>query len=132
MKPYKKFLSFKHWLAVLRRQPKHMQHVYALVFSGAVTLLLGAFILYFDYGFWRDKYSAQDVVLVEKQQEKVVETVSPGQMMDGFLKEVGVRMQALKTTKDTLLEGKEMYTKDSQEASPQSVSDGESSQEIQQ
>ncbi len=108
-----------------------MQHVYAVFFSGAVTLFLGAFILYFDYGFWRDKYSAQDSIVVEKQQEKDVETISPGQMMDGFLKEVGVRMQALKSTKDTLLEGKELYTKDAQEASSQAAPEGEVPQDEQ-
>ncbi len=113
-----------------------MQHVYAIVFSGAVTLFLGSIILYFDYGFFRDKYSAQDSVVVEKQQEKEVDTISPGQMMDGFLKEVGMRMQALKTTKDSFLEGKEMYSKDviegGTEVTPQSTPSEEPAQNIQQ
>ncbi len=112
MKPYKKYLSIRHWLAFLRRQPVHMQHVYAVAFSGIITALLGAFILYYDYGFWHDRYSAKDVTVVEKKDTKEVETISPGEMMNGFLKEVGMRMQELKNTKTTVLEGKEVYTKE--------------------
>lgn len=112
MKPYKKYLSVRHWVAFLRRQPRHMQHVYAAIFSGVVTALLAAIILYYDYGFWRDKYSASDSVIVTASEPEVT-SISPGEMMDGFLKEVGMRMQALKSTKDTLLEGKEIYVNDS-------------------
>ncbi len=52
MKWTTKYLTRKHLLATLRKQPAHMRHIYALTFAGVVTMCIASAILYFDYGFW--------------------------------------------------------------------------------
>lgn len=112
MKFYKKYFSLKHWLAFLRRQPNHMQHMYALLFSGVVTAILGAAILYFDYGFWHERYSRSEVMVTNTEVKAAPEvtTISPGEMLGSFFKEATIRVQAIKET--TILEGKEIYLKE--------------------
>jgi hypothetical protein len=115
MKFYKKYLSPRHWLAFLRRQPKHMQHVYALFISGVITMVLASAILYFDYGYWHERYSRSDAMITDTEMKNapVTQTVSPGEMLGDFFKEASVRIQALNETKATILDGKEVYSKDS-------------------
>ncbi len=115
MKAYKKYLSPRHWLAFLRRQPAHMQHVYAICISGGVTALLAVAILYFDYGLWRDRYSRTESFATTTIQtsSSEIETVSPGAMLGDFFKEASVRVQAIKSQKVDFLEGEEVYTKES-------------------
>lgn len=122
MKFYKKYLHPRHWLPYLRRQPKHMQHVFSLIVSGLVTAILAASILYFEYGFWRDRYSASEVVVVEKMSEDTeVPSVSPGTMIGNFFNEATERVKTIKDQR-SLLEGKELYTKDSTSANMTSTS----------
>jgi len=111
MKFYKKYFSLRHWLAFLRRQPSHMQHMYAVAFSATITAMIGAGILYFDYGFWHERYSRSETVATTTIKNVAVqdETVSPGEMMGDFFKEASVRIQSLKDQKVDLLEGKEVY-----------------------
>lgn len=91
-----------------------MQHVYALTFASLVTGLMAAFILYYDYGFWRDTYSRNEVVVSEQagdgaSKEATVETLSPKDMLGSFLEEAGARYRALATSSKDLLNGKEEY-----------------------
>ncbi len=112
MKFYKKYFSLKHWIAFFRRQPNHMQHVYAALFAGSITAVIAVAILYFDYGFWRERYSRTEIVKesVVKNSPQEVETVSPGEMMGGFFKEASARVQSIKNQKIELLQGKEVYS----------------------
>ena len=113
MKFHKKYFSPHHWLVFLRKQPAHMQHVYALAFSGLVTSILGIGILYFDYGFWHDKYSSKEKVATLEQKNPVGESQSPGQLMGDFFKEASTRINSIKESKPNFLEGKEVYTQES-------------------
>lgn len=109
----KKYLSTHHYLAVLRRQPSHMQHVYAAFFAGAVTVLIAAIILYFDYGFWHERYSRTELVETNAVVEDSMVTVqSPTEMLGGFFKEASQRLQSIKTGSSSLLEGKDVYTRE--------------------
>ena len=91
-----------------------MQHIYAVLFAGSITLLLAVIILYFDYGFWRDKYSRSDVITEEGAAHipNGVEVQSPGKLIGSFLEEASVRFKELNSSKSTLLDGKEVYSKD--------------------
>jgi hypothetical protein len=114
LKKYDYFLSIKHYIAFLRRQPKHMQHVYAVFFAGAITAIAASGILYYDYGFWRDTYhrgETNDLVVVEKKNVDTqdVITQSPGQMMGDFLKEAGDRFRSIHVNSKDILQGKEEY-----------------------
>ena len=66
----KKYGSIKHYIAFLRRQPAHMQHIYAVIFAGSITALLAAIILYVDYGFWHERY-------VRNEEAATLETKDP-------------------------------------------------------
>lgn len=114
MKFYKKYVSPRYWLAFLRRQPEHMQHMYAIAISGIITSALAATILYVDYGFWHDRYSRSETTAtdLEIKAQPEVRTVSPGNMLGDFFKEASVRVQALKDLKTTSLDGKEVYLKE--------------------
>jgi hypothetical protein len=123
MKFYKKYFSLRHWLAFLRRQPTHMQHMYAVTFAGLVTAMLGALILYFDYGFWHERYSRSESTRIEAKQEpakEVVQASSPGDMMGSFFKEASERIGAIKDIRP--LEGKEVYVKERASSSVMSTS----------
>jgi hypothetical protein len=63
-----------------------MQQVYAILFAGGVTFLCGVAILYFDYNFWGEKYSQQDIVL---EKEITADTTrSPFDMLSSLTQEV--------------------------------------------
>lgn len=108
-KSMKKYVSLKHYIAFLRRQPKHMQHVYAVTFSGTVTLFLAAIILYVDYGFWHEKYQRTEEV---KTQDKEFVTESPVQMLGNFFEEASERFKSIEKSGGSFLEGKEIYSRD--------------------
>lgn len=108
---FKKLVSLKHWLAFLRRQSKHMQHVYALTFAGLITGCIASVILYVDYGFWRDRYSRDDVV--EIMTEEVKKSESPTDMFSGFLQEAKAQFDKINLSSRDTLDGKEEYTRDS-------------------
>jgi glycerol uptake facilitator-like aquaporin len=70
-----------------------MQHVYGIIFSAAITAFLGAAILYFDYGFWRDTYNRSEIIETKETQKANVTTQSPGDMIGGFLHEASNRIR---------------------------------------
>ena len=96
-----------------------MQHVYAVVFAGVITALLAAIILYYDYGFWRTKYSRGDDLEILSTKKDVTDTAdtlvtvtSPGAMIGNFLKEAGERARSINTDTSSFLKGKVEYTKE--------------------
>lgn len=109
MKPYKKFLSLRHYVAVLRRQPRHIQHVYAAIMSGIVTASIGAIILYHDYGFWRERYTRNEVIETVVTPSEPVEVESPQEMIHGFLREASVRLKQTESGNIDFLTGREEY-----------------------
>jgi uncharacterized membrane protein YraQ (UPF0718 family) len=117
LKKYERMLSIHHYIAVLRRQPVHMQHVYAAVFAGLVTVILASYILYMDYGFWHEKYNRNDEALLVTEVAPVTvdseEVLSPGEMIQGFFKEASDKFKTVGTSNPAFLEGKDTYTKES-------------------
>ncbi len=104
----------------MRKQPKHIQHVYAGFLSGGVTLILAISILYFDYGFWRTRYVRVEDTPASKKQQQGITTQSPLDMMSSFLSEARNQLSSIGSSGSGLLEGKEVYTKDEGQASEQS------------
>lgn len=91
-----------------------MQHIYAGLFSGVVTLLLGAAILYFDYGFWRDTYHRDEVLVEEKGRVDTLgdEVPSPSAMFSTFFKEAKEKMDGISINPKDALKSTEIYSKD--------------------
>lgn len=118
--PYKKFFSLRHYIVVLRRQSLHVQHIAAALFAGGVTLLLGVAILYFEYGFWHDRYDSreQETITVHEEPDPIIEVRSPKDMLTSFAKEAVVRLRDIKVTKPDLLEGKDVYTREASPVAP--------------
>lgn len=113
LKKYEKFLSIHHYITFLRRQPEHMQHVYAAIFAGSITMIIAAFILYVDYGFWHETYSRQEVIEVKDTTEPMVTVQSPGDMMGGFFKEARDRVQTINiSSPSNVLKGTDSYTRE--------------------
>lgn len=116
LKKYERMLSIHHYIAVLRRQPVHVQHVYAALFAGLITVILASYILYVDYGFWHEKYSRNEeaLLVVEAAPEKVSSesVLSPGEMIQGFFKEASDKFKAVGTSESAFLEGKDTYIKE--------------------
>ena len=110
-KHLKRYTSFKNYIDFLRRQPRHMQHVYAFVFSGAVTSLIAAIILYTDYGFWHEKYSS-DALKKEVASTTQVMPESPVEMLSKFFDEAKVQLRGINVSSSSLFEGKETYSKE--------------------
>jgi ABC-type lipoprotein release transport system permease subunit len=115
LKKYERMLSLHHYVAVLKRQPAHMQHVYAALFAGTITFVLAVGVLYFDYGFWSETYSRHesssgDMTITSPQEE--ITTQSPKDMMNDFFKEASKKLQAINVDKKEFFNSKETYIKE--------------------
>ena len=108
----KRFFGLRHYIAFLRRQPRHMQHVYAAIFAGTITVLLGVIILYYDYGFWRTRYDRNEKILEKDTTDPMVTVLSPSKMIGGFFKEAGTRFKTIKKDSSNFIQGKEEYKQD--------------------
>lgn len=108
----KRFISPRHYIAVLRRQSSHVQHGAALVFASLITALLAVLILHVNYGFWNDAYSQGDESVKTSVEEEMVTTVSPKEMVSGFFDEAGKRLTAIRESKNSLFQGTASYSRD--------------------
>lgn len=106
-------LTFKHftlrrYLRYIRKQNDHIQHVHAFAFAGILTSLIAGFILYTEYGFWHERYVADDGL-------EVVETSftpeSPSESISSFWAEAKERFSWIGKPDGGFLEGKETYNK---------------------
>jgi hypothetical protein len=104
--------SLKAYIRYLRKQPIHIQHVHTLILSSAVTFLVAVAILYFDYGFWHEKYNRKDDLIVDSSLFSSTSTLkSPNEVLSNFWDEAKRRMSDIGTSSARLLEGKEEYTR---------------------
>lgn len=78
------------------------------MFAGGITVLLAFFILYFDYGFWRERYNSNEVIIKEKIEDG---SKSPTEMFSQFISEVGSKIDTAKSGGNALLEGRDSYSK---------------------
>ncbi len=104
----KKYSGLKHYISVLRRQPRHMQHMYGFLFAGSITALIAGFILYTDYGFWHERYTRQDETLVIRDEG---EPEPPSKMLSRFIEQARTQFGTIGKTGSSILEGKETYTR---------------------
>lgn len=100
-------LTPEHYIRHMRRQSKHMQHVHAFVFAGAITCLVAAFILYSDYGFWHERYVSDELVV--EQADPKFDPESPGESIARFWQEAKQKFGEIGSSGSGLLEGKETY-----------------------
>jgi hypothetical protein len=112
MKRYlKKYLSFKHYVDVLRKHPEHLQHAYAFIFAGSITSLIAFVILYTEYGFWHEKYVRDESVVVEMQSTSVPPL---SEVFSRFLDDIKAEFGSINDTGSSFFEGKETYIRDDQ------------------
>ncbi len=104
-----KHVSLRHYIRHVRRQSKHVQHVHAFVFAGTITLIAAAIILYTDYGFWHERYHAEDLT---GEKNVSFESESPGESFLSFLREAKDRMSSFGSLGGDLLDGTETYKKE--------------------
>lgn len=108
----KRYLSIQHILAFLRRQPKHVKHVYAFLFAGSITSVLAFLILYFDYGLLHDvpneQVPVEEVILTKEE----VEMPSPKEVLFTFFGEAKENWNLIKEEGKSLLESKEVYNRE--------------------
>lgn len=104
-----KNFTFRQYVRYIRRQNKHVQHVHAFAFAGIITSLLAGVILYTDYGFWHERYVAEDALMVEEQ---AFDPESPGESLGRFFAEVKSRFGSIKDPGTPFLEGRETYKKE--------------------
>jgi hypothetical protein len=104
----KKHSIFYRYISHMRRSSKHIQQVHAITFSGAVTVFLAVGILYFDYGFWHDRYISSTVV--QEKENIAAKSESPVKVFSNFIEEAKGRLDTIKLDRGTLLEGKKSYS----------------------
>lgn len=107
----------------MRNSPKHIQQLHALVFSASVTVFLAVCILYFDYGFWHERYQKNEEVTTEQKIEE--KSLSPTSLFSDFFKEAGEKLDTVKEGGSALLEGKESYSNKEEFLSGTSTKEGE-------
>jgi hypothetical protein len=108
----KRYTSLKNYIAFLKRQPQQMQHVYAFIFAGSITIAIAAVILYVDYGFWHEQYSSKTESDVEIATTTEMPE-SPIKMLSRFLGEAKTQLNNINASGSDLLQGKETYTNES-------------------
>ena len=86
-----------------------MRHVYAAFFSGCITLLLAIIILYFDYGFWHERYSRQEIIETNNSTAHTsqVTVQSPTAMIGSFFQEAKDKLGTIRNATTSILEGLE-------------------------
>lgn len=116
---YEKFFTLHFYIVFLKRQPEHMRHIYAILFSGIITLFLGAIILYFDYGFWHERYSRQEAIETENltTNEDQITVQSPTEMMGSFFQEASEKFHAITDATSSIFGGEETYVKEEEDTS---------------
>ncbi len=123
LKKYEKYLSVHHYLSVMRRQPAHMRHVYAAVISGTITMFIAAIILYFDYGFWHEKYlRAEAVETIDEMKDTGTSSVtvqSPSEMVGAFFREASEKIKVINLDRPSFLDGKDVYRKEDATGTPE-------------
>lgn len=116
MKRYlKKYTSLTKYIAFLRRQPEHVQHIYGVIFAGSITALIAFFILYVDYGFWHERYLQKDEVVIIEEGPPHGDSFNekgkkPSDLFSDFFKEAETRFKSIDTSGKNFLNGKESYT----------------------
>ncbi len=104
----KKYSFLHRYLSHVRKAPEQLQEVHAVLFSIAVTALLGAAVLYFDYGFWHERYTKSDDETLHKIEEK---SDSPITMFSSLFDEAKDKLQTIQSGGGSILEGKKSYSK---------------------
>lgn len=104
-----KNFTLEHYIRTMRRQSKHVQHMHAFVFAGAITGAIAFFILYTDYGFWHETYVADDLLV--EQAEPSFNPESPGESFMRFLREAKEKFGEIGSSSSSLFEGKQVYKK---------------------
>ena len=105
--------AFERYLDVLRRQPEHMQHIYAVLFAAGITILLASLLLYSEYGFWHERYQRSDSVAETISEPSLdVASKSPLDMAAIFFKDAQDQLSKVKTSSQGLLDGKDVYTQE--------------------
>ena len=99
-------ISFRHFLAFLRRQPRHMQHMYALAIAAISTGIVAAIILYADYGFWHEQYIAQDLL---SSTTTPITLESPSEMIGRFWNDARTQFGGVRELGASLLQGTDTY-----------------------
>jgi hypothetical protein len=109
MKFLLKNFTLRHYIRYMRKQSKHMQHLHAIAFAGGITVVIAMFLMYTEYGFWHERYVAEEVVATSTMP---FEAESPSQSLGRFFKEARERFGSIGTAGADLLEGKETYIKE--------------------
>ena len=106
----KKYTSLTHYIEFLKKQPEHVQHVYAVIFAGSITALIAFVILYVDYGFWHERYIREDMsavnTTISAQEEK---PESPSTMFSRFFGEARDRLKEIEMPSADTFKGTETY-----------------------
>ena len=112
----KRYTSLTHYIEFLRRQPSHMQHIYAAIFAGSITALIAFVILYVDYGFWHERYKREDLTVIATTTvvgAPVTTPEAPGEMLSRFFGEATDRIKSIDVSGIEMLRGKETYSQES-------------------
>lgn len=84
--------------------------MYAFIFAGTITAAIAAIILYVDYGFWHEKYSSEPIEVMQATTTVLQE--SPSEVLLRFMNEAKEQFNTIGESGKSLLEGKEVYIKD--------------------
>lgn len=107
----KRYTSLTHYIEFLKRQPHHIQHIYAAVFAGSITIVVAMIILYVDYGFWHERYVRDDLTVASTTASVSTPIPeSPGEMFSRFFGEAKGRLHSIDMPTKDMFIGKETYT----------------------
>lgn len=99
--------SYRAYVLHVRKQSPRVQQLHAFVFASVITGITAFLILYYDYGFFHDKYTRKEESSLEEIHTDPLP--SPTSALGNFFGEVKYRFGALGSGSADLLHGKDVY-----------------------
>lgn len=98
----------KRYFHFLQKQPHYVQKIHAGFFAGVITLFLAFIWLYYEYGFWNEKYNRTEETVKAQQEQKYLNT-SPFDMLSNIYNEGILRAKQINISPSSLLESSTTY-----------------------
>ncbi len=99
----------KRYFRYLQRQPHYAQKIHAGFFAGIITLAIAGVWLYYQYGFWNDKYVIEGLPAQTGGDEQITEvknniSESPLDVLKNIYNESIFHAKSINISPKTLME----------------------------
>lgn len=99
----------RRYFRYLQRQPHYVHKIYAGFFAGIITLAIAGIWLYYQYGFWNDKYVIDNGNDIDKIEVQNNISESPLNVLKNIYNESIIRYKFINISPKSFLESSTTY-----------------------